>query len=84
MFSFKGTREQWQQVFWLTAGILVGGTAFFVVFASGEVQPWAKMNDEDPDAKELNVLRVAADDEDASRAAAAKAPLESDVGAPLV
>ena len=71
-------------MFWLTAGILVFGTGFFVLFASGEVQPWAKMQD-DQDAKELKVLRVAADDDDGhSSRVAPKAAPEPDVDAPLV
>ncbi|KAK0416233.1 hypothetical protein QR680_012364 [Steinernema hermaphroditum] len=36
-----GSKEEWQSVFWLTAAILVFGAAFYVVFAKGDVQPWA-------------------------------------------
>ncbi|TKR77023.1 hypothetical protein L596_018073 [Steinernema carpocapsae] len=37
----NGTKEEWQSVFWLTAVILVFGATFYVVFAKGDVQPWA-------------------------------------------
>jgi len=40
----NGTKEEWQSVFWLTAAILCFGSAFYVVFAKGEVQPWALAN----------------------------------------
>ncbi|KAK7477232.1 hypothetical protein BaRGS_00031543, partial [Batillaria attramentaria] len=35
------TREQWQIVFFITAGIFLFGTVFFCVFAKTSVQPWA-------------------------------------------
>ena len=39
------TRGQWQKVFYISAIICVVGAVIFVVFGSGEVQPW---NDGDP------------------------------------
>ncbi|VDL78084.1 unnamed protein product [Nippostrongylus brasiliensis] len=38
----NGTQEEWQGVLWLTAGILTAGALIFAIFASGEVQTWAK------------------------------------------
>lgn len=34
-------------VLWLTAGILTIGALLFSIFASGEVQPWAKLTAEE-------------------------------------
>uniref|UniRef100_A0A7I4YF61 Sialin n=1 Tax=Haemonchus contortus TaxID=6289 RepID=A0A7I4YF61_HAECO len=39
----NGTQEEWQGVLWLTAGILAIGSIVFSLFASGEVQEWAKL-----------------------------------------
>ncbi|KHJ89728.1 hypothetical protein OESDEN_10439 [Oesophagostomum dentatum] len=39
----NGTQEEWQSVLWLTAGILGAGSLIFALFASGEVQEWAKL-----------------------------------------
>uniref|UniRef100_A0A915PI03 Major facilitator superfamily (MFS) profile domain-containing protein n=1 Tax=Setaria digitata TaxID=48799 RepID=A0A915PI03_9BILA len=39
-----GSQEEWQLVFWITAGVLVTGTAIFCLFASDEVQPWALLD----------------------------------------
>lgn len=39
---FQGTQEEWQSVLWLTAGILTTGATVFAIFASGDVQEWAK------------------------------------------
>ena len=36
------TREQWQIVFYIAAAIYGIGALFYTAFASGEVQPWAK------------------------------------------
>ncbi|EFP09207.1 hypothetical protein CRE_25315 [Caenorhabditis remanei] len=43
----NGTQEEWQVVMWLTAGILTAGALIFSIFASGEVQPWAKLSPEE-------------------------------------
>uniref|UniRef100_A0A915ETH7 Major facilitator superfamily (MFS) profile domain-containing protein n=1 Tax=Ditylenchus dipsaci TaxID=166011 RepID=A0A915ETH7_9BILA len=48
-----GSKEEWQHVFLVTGLILVVGAAFFSVFASGHVQPWAippQENGEDGEA----------------------------------
>ncbi|XP_071109828.1 sialin-like [Haliotis cracherodii] len=36
------TREQWQRVFFLTAGIVMAADVVFLVFGSGKEQDWAK------------------------------------------
>jgi len=43
---FQPSREQWQKVFYVTAGIYVFGAVFFVIFGSGDVQPWNSADDE--------------------------------------
>ncbi|WAR21429.1 S17A5-like protein [Mya arenaria] len=35
------TREQWQMVFYIAAAIYTVGAIFYIIFGSGEVQPWA-------------------------------------------
>lgn len=36
------TREQWQIVFYIAAAIYAFGAVFYLIFASGELQPWAR------------------------------------------
>ncbi|XP_053390549.1 sialin-like [Mercenaria mercenaria] len=46
------TKEQWKAVFYITAAIYTFGAIFYIIFASGELQDWAR--DEDND-QEINV-----------------------------
>lgn len=46
------TKEQWQTVFYIAAAIYTVGAVFFIVFGSGELQPWAA---EDKVEIEINV-----------------------------
>ncbi|XP_064630117.1 sialin-like isoform X2 [Lineus longissimus] len=39
------SRESWQIVFYITAAIFAAGAIFFIIFASGDVQPWAYTTD---------------------------------------
>ncbi len=41
-FVFQQEISEWEQVFVLAAMIHFGGVAFYAVFASGELQPWAE------------------------------------------
>ncbi|VDK76482.1 unnamed protein product, partial [Onchocerca ochengi] len=43
----RGTQQEWQLVFWITAGVLIAGTTIFCLFAKGEVQPWAVADKEE-------------------------------------
>ncbi|KAK7494956.1 hypothetical protein BaRGS_00013835 [Batillaria attramentaria] len=56
------TREQWQIVFFITAGIFIAGTVVFCVFAQTTVQPWAAtklpQKDVDDEHVALNHLPV--------------------------
>ena len=38
----QGTREEWQFAFFVTCGLQVVSLTFYCVFASGELQPWAR------------------------------------------
>jgi len=37
----NGTREDWQKVFFISSGFFIFGGLFFLIFARGEIQPWA-------------------------------------------
>ncbi|ESO82092.1 hypothetical protein LOTGIDRAFT_135330, partial [Lottia gigantea] len=41
----EDTPEEWKYVFWVVAGLNIVGAVFFVMFAQGEVQPWAECSD---------------------------------------
>lgn len=41
---FQRTRESWQIVFFIAAGVYAIGAILFCILASGEVQPWAVKN----------------------------------------
>jgi len=58
MFSQDKTREQWQQVFYVAAGFYVFGAIFFAIFASGEVQPWARKEMDAALETEVELLQV--------------------------
>ncbi|XP_045189876.2 uncharacterized transporter slc-17.2-like isoform X2 [Mercenaria mercenaria] len=36
------SREQWQIVFYIAGGFYIFGAVFYGIFASGEIQPWAR------------------------------------------
>ncbi|GAB0099993.1 MFS domain-containing protein [Sergentomyia squamirostris] len=40
------TREQWQIMFYITAGICLFGSVFCFLFTRGKLQPWAKVDQE--------------------------------------
>jgi ACS family sodium-dependent inorganic phosphate cotransporter-like MFS transporter 5 len=41
LLTTNGTREEWQKVFFISCGFFLFGGLFFLIFAKGEVQPWA-------------------------------------------
>ena len=41
-FIFWGTQEEWRIVFFICGGINLIGAVFYLIFAQGEVQEWAK------------------------------------------
>ncbi|XP_055688604.1 sialin-like isoform X2 [Lutzomyia longipalpis] len=50
------TREQWQIVFYISAGIYLFGAIFSLIFISGKLQPWAKIDQEKLALKKLEAL----------------------------
>lgn len=42
------TREDWQKVFFITAGVQAFGGIMFVLLGSGELQPWARVKSQEP------------------------------------
>uniref|UniRef100_A0A3Q2ZR72 Sialin n=1 Tax=Kryptolebias marmoratus TaxID=37003 RepID=A0A3Q2ZR72_KRYMA len=40
-FTEDRSLDGWRTVFWVAAGINVGGAVFYTVFGSGRIQPWA-------------------------------------------
>lgn len=51
---------EWRTVFWVTFGVFVITTIVYVIWASGEVQPWNEPEDqdlaEDDEAKEHKAI----------------------------
>ncbi|XP_012938009.1 sialin [Aplysia californica] len=45
----NGTRAEWQSAFYVAAAIYCFGAIWYVIFGSGEIQPWAKPNTEGGD-----------------------------------
>ncbi|KAJ8316004.1 hypothetical protein KUTeg_006018 [Tegillarca granosa] len=45
-FTTNALREEWQIVFYVTAGMECFGAIFFVLFARSDIQPWATQNNE--------------------------------------
>uniref|UniRef100_A0A1B0CVT0 Putative permease of the major facilitator superfamily protein n=1 Tax=Lutzomyia longipalpis TaxID=7200 RepID=A0A1B0CVT0_LUTLO len=40
----NGSQNEWEIVFYISAGFCIFGAIFFAIFAKGEVQEWAKIN----------------------------------------
>ncbi|KAH3787125.1 hypothetical protein DPMN_165246 [Dreissena polymorpha] len=49
------TRENWQKVFYVAAGVYVFGAVFYAIFASGTVQAWAVTKETTEHGEEVNV-----------------------------
>ncbi|KAF7643176.1 hypothetical protein LDENG_00244060 [Lucifuga dentata] len=45
----------WRKVFWVAAGINVGGALIFTLFGSGKIQPWAITEEERTDAERQRI-----------------------------
>lgn len=41
-FCFQPTRNQWVKVFFISSAVSAFGGIFFLIFASGEEQPWSQ------------------------------------------
>ncbi|TMS18380.1 Sialin [Larimichthys crocea] len=50
-FTEDHTLAGWRKVFWVAAGINVGGALFYTIFGSGKIQPWALTEEERAEAE---------------------------------
>uniref|UniRef100_A0A1A8J1B1 Sialin n=2 Tax=Nothobranchius TaxID=28779 RepID=A0A1A8J1B1_NOTKU len=48
-FTEDHSMDGWRKVFWVAAGINVGGAIFFTIFGSGKIQKWAETEEERAD-----------------------------------
>ena len=44
LFIFQHSHEEWCRVFYISAALYSFGGIFFLIFATGKVQPWATSN----------------------------------------
>ena len=47
---FQTNIQQWKIVFYITASVLFLSNAIFIIFASGNIQPWNGLNDHEQNA----------------------------------
>lgn len=47
-------REEWRKVFWISAGVMLAGATFFILFARGTVQKWNSPHNNSNNEKEAN------------------------------
>lgn len=52
-FHQQSTRQEWQTVFFFIAVIQVVGFVFFLIFGSGELQPWDGSNQQDTEVTNI-------------------------------
>ncbi|XP_051247270.1 sialin [Dicentrarchus labrax] len=50
-FTKDNTLAGWRKVFWVAAGINVGGALVYTIFGSGKIQPWAVTEEERDEAE---------------------------------
>ena len=66
LVSPQQTRESWQTVFFIAAGMYVFGAAMYCVLAAGHLQPWAKdpitLHDVTEVDKDTNIDKVDCDE----------------------
>jgi len=64
VMTYSSTRSEWQNVFFLSAGILVVGGIIFVIFGSGNIQSWAGI---DLHCIDIDLQQQQKEDEESSR-----------------
>jgi len=64
VMTYSSTRSEWQNVFFLSAGILVVGGIIFVIFGSGNLQSWAGI---DLHCIDIDLQQQQKEDEESSR-----------------
>ena len=47
MNYLKGTQREWQTIFYISAGLFSVSSVIFDIFAKGEIQSWAKFENDD-------------------------------------
>ncbi|XP_034057480.1 sialin isoform X3 [Gymnodraco acuticeps] len=58
-FTEGHTMAGWMKVFWVSAGINVGGALVYTIFGSGEIQPWANTEDERAEIEKERSMSIA-------------------------
>ncbi|XP_069031880.1 sialin [Embiotoca jacksoni] len=58
-FTEDHTLAGWRKVFWVSAGINVGGALVFTIFGSGEIQPWAATEEERAETEKKSSRSIA-------------------------
>ena len=66
-FHFQGTQAEWQIVFFICSGMYAFGAIFYIIFADGEEQEWAKQKDR-PDANQYPATDFTEDHEETLQA----------------
>lgn len=56
IFNFQSA-DEWRTVFYISSGIYLFGCVVYWFWASGEVQPWARLETSDPDGEDQKAKR---------------------------
>lgn len=56
--DFQSTKEEWQKIFYVGAGIFVFTNIIFLLFGSGNVQKWNEIADEPATPDEISKINV--------------------------
>lgn len=59
-FTEDHTLAGWRKVFWVAAGINVGGALIYTLFGTGKLQPWAATEEERADAEKKRTRSISA------------------------
>lgn len=59
-FTKDHTLAGWKKVFWVAAGINVGGALIYTIFGTGKIQPWAVTEEERAEAEEKRSRSISA------------------------
>ena len=56
--AWQGTIEEWHVVFCISAAFCAVGMVVYLLFASDEIQPWAKTGEEQPQLQKESLTAV--------------------------
>ncbi|KAM9339820.1 sialin [Symphorus nematophorus] len=59
-FTVDHTLAGWRKVFWVAAGINVGGAVIYTIFGTGKLQPWAITEEERAEAEKKRSSSISA------------------------